>query len=73
MYGDTVDGPWFFDLIRSGRNIEDIRDTLMFGAVYNEGAPPDPHLAVAALPHKAARAGCNGIYPSNTYELKAAA
>ena len=31
MYGDTVDGSWYFKLLRDGRSIADIRDKLMFG------------------------------------------
>ena len=31
MYGDTVDGSWYFKLLREGRAISDIRDKLMFG------------------------------------------
>ncbi|MCE2660235.1 MAG: nitrite reductase large subunit NirB [Rubrivivax sp.] len=31
LYGDTVDGSWYFKLIREGRSIADLRDTLMFG------------------------------------------
>jgi nitrite reductase (NADH) large subunit len=31
LYGDTVDGSWYFKLIRDGRSVADIRDRLMFG------------------------------------------
>jgi nitrite reductase (NADH) large subunit len=31
LFGDTVDGAWYFKLIREGRRVHDIRDTLMFG------------------------------------------
>ncbi|MDP1967633.1 MAG: FAD-dependent oxidoreductase, partial [Burkholderiaceae bacterium] len=31
MYGDTVDGSWYFKMLRDGRSIADIRDKLMFG------------------------------------------
>lgn len=31
LFGDTADGLWYLELIRSGRPIEDIRDTFMFG------------------------------------------
>ena len=31
LYGDTVDGSWYFKLLRDGRTIDDIRDKLMFG------------------------------------------
>jgi nitrite reductase (NADH) large subunit len=31
LYGDTADGPYYFRLLREGRDIGDVRDTLMFG------------------------------------------
>jgi nitrite reductase (NADH) large subunit len=31
LYGDTADGAWYFTLLREGRAIGAIRDTLMFG------------------------------------------
>jgi nitrite reductase (NADH) large subunit len=31
MYGDTADGPWYFQLLKDGRDIHDIRDHLIFG------------------------------------------
>ncbi len=35
LYGDTSDGAWIFDTIRSARNIAPIRDTLIFGPSFN--------------------------------------
>ena len=31
LYGDTADAGWYLSLLREGRSIADIRDTLMFG------------------------------------------
>lgn len=31
LYGETQDSPWYVQLIRSGQNIDSIRDGLMFG------------------------------------------
>ena len=31
LYGDTVDGSWYFKLLRDGRAVGDLRDKLMFG------------------------------------------
>jgi len=31
LYGDTEDGPWYFDLIRNGVSIAPFRDDLVFG------------------------------------------
>lgn len=61
MYGDTTDGNWFFDLIKSGESIEDMRETLIFGPAYQGGTAVDPLSAVAALPLDAEICGCNGI------------
>lgn len=32
LYGDTADAPWYLDLIRSGADIEGLREDLIFGA-----------------------------------------
>jgi len=31
LFGDTADGPWYLDLIRSGSSIANLRDDLVFG------------------------------------------
>ncbi len=31
LYGDTADGAYYFDLLREGRKVSDLRDRLMFG------------------------------------------
>jgi len=31
LYGDTVDGSWYWNLLREGQTIDEIRDALMFG------------------------------------------
>ena len=61
MYGDTVDGNWFYGLMKEGTDIGEMRDTLIFGPAYQGGAAPDPMAAVAALPPEAEICGCNGI------------
>lgn len=62
MYGDTADGAWFFDKIKAGAPISDLRDTLIFGPAFASGASTmDPLAAVAALPPEAEICGCNGI------------
>ena len=38
LFGDTADGPWYLDLIRSGVPIERFRDDLMFGRALAERA-----------------------------------
>ena len=61
MYGDTADGNWFFGLIKDGTDIDEMRDTLIFGPAFQGGSPVDPLSAVAALPPEAEICGCNGI------------
>ncbi len=61
MYGDTADGPWFFDMLRKGTDVGPLRETLIFGQGYQGGAPLDPTAAVAALPDSAEICGCNGV------------
>lgn len=40
LFGDTVDGLWYLELIRSGASIKAIRDDLMFGRALAERAAP---------------------------------
>jgi nitrite reductase (NADH) large subunit len=61
LYGETGDGPWFFDMIRKGTDTSEMRDTLIFGQAYQGGSPLDPMAAVAALPDDAEICGCNGV------------
>jgi nitrite reductase (NADH) large subunit len=64
LYGETADGPWFFDMLRNGTDIRPMRDTLIFGQAYQGGTPLDPMAAVAALPDEAEICGCNGVCKS---------
>lgn len=64
LYGDTVDGSWYFNLLREGRSIGEIRDSLMFGEA-NVGRPGDVghegFSKAAAMPDSAEVCGCNGV------------
>ena len=31
LYGDTADGLWYLDLMKSGKEVGDMRDDLIFG------------------------------------------
>ncbi len=64
LYGDTADGAWFFDLLKKGADIAEMRETLIFGPAFAGGAPLDPMAAVAALPDEAEICGCNGVCKS---------
>lgn len=61
LYGETSDGSWFFDLMKKGTDIAEMRETLIFGQAYQGGSPLDPMAAVAALPDDAEICGCNGV------------
>ncbi len=64
LYGETSDGPWFFDLLKKRTDISEMRETLIFGQAYQGAEPLDPMAAVAALPGDAEICGCNGICKS---------
>ncbi|GGA35040.1 nitrite reductase large subunit NirB [Pelagibacterium lentulum] len=64
LYGETGDGAWYFDLLKRGENVTEMRDTLIFGQAYQGGAQLDPMAAVAALPDDAEICGCNGVCKS---------
>ncbi|AOF96040.1 nitrite reductase large subunit NirB [Sphingobium sp. RAC03] len=62
LYGDTADGGWYFDLLKRGENVADIRDLLIFGQAFASGGGAlDPKAAVAALSDDAEICGCNGV------------
>ncbi len=61
LYGETSDGGWFFDMLRKGTDVSDMRETLIFGQAYQGGGQLDPMAAVAALPDDAEICGCNGV------------
>ncbi|MET0218779.1 MAG: nitrite reductase large subunit NirB [Burkholderiales bacterium] len=61
MYGDTADGSWYFQMLREGKNIADIRDHLMFGqaTLGNSGHQGQSH--AAGMPDEMEVCGCNGV------------
>jgi nitrite reductase (NADH) large subunit len=62
LFGDAADGGWYFDLMRSGAAVADIRETLVFGQAVTEGLRGlDPSAAVAAMADDAEVCGCNGV------------
>ena len=63
MYGDTVDGGWYFKMMREGRKISDIRDKLMFGeAGANIGdVGHQGQNKAAAMADADEVCGCNGV------------
>ena len=65
MYGDTVDGTWFFQLMRDGQSIADIRDHLMFGQAHLGNAGHQGQSKAAAMPDTMEVCGCNGVAKGN--------
>ncbi len=61
LYGDTVDSAWYFQLLREGRNVADIRDHLMFGqSNLGDGGHAGQNKA-AAMTDEMEVCGCNGV------------
>ncbi|PPE67012.1 nitrite reductase large subunit NirB [Caldimonas caldifontis] len=61
LYGDTVDGSWYFKLLREGRTIHDIRDRLMFGESNIGDTGHEGHNKAAAMADGDEVCGCNGV------------
>ncbi|MDY0744110.1 nitrite reductase large subunit NirB [Paucibacter sp. R3-3] len=61
LYGDTVDGSWYFKLLREGRKISDIRDKLMFGESNIGDVGHQGHNKAAAMADTDEVCGCNGV------------
>ncbi len=61
LYGDTVDGSWYFKLLREGRKIADIRDKLMFGESNIGDTGHQGHSKAAAMVDSDEVCGCNGV------------
>ncbi len=61
LYGDTVDGSWYFKLLRDGRSVGDIRDRLMFGESNIGDAGHEGHSKAASMADTDEVCGCNGV------------
>jgi len=61
LYGDTVDGSWYFKLLREGRSIHDIRDKLMFGESNIGDTGHEGNTRAAAMADSDEVCGCNGV------------
>jgi len=61
MYGDTLDGTWYFKLLRDGTDISAMRGTILFGQHdLGDAGHGDEH-RVAALEDGDEICGCNGV------------
>lgn len=61
LYGDTVDGGWYFKLLREGRKVHDIRDKLMFGESNIGDAGHAGQNKAMAMADSDEVCGCNGV------------
>ena len=61
LYGDTIDGTWYFELLRDATDVSDMRNTLLFGQAHLGDAGHGEETRVAAMPDDAEICGCNGV------------
>ncbi|TVT56212.1 MAG: NAD(P)/FAD-dependent oxidoreductase [Azoarcus sp. PHD] len=65
MVGDTADGAWYFQLVREGKDVSEMRDHLMFGQSFTQSQLGDAghqgQSQAALLPDSAEICGCNGV------------
>jgi nitrite reductase (NADH) large subunit len=61
MYGDTVDGAWYFQLMRDQTDVSDIREHLMFGQAHLGDSGHGGINAAAAMSDDMEICGCNGV------------
>ncbi len=61
LYGDTVDGSWYFKLLRDGKNIAEIRDQLMFGESNIGDVGHEGNTKAVQMKDSDEVCGCNGV------------
>jgi len=61
MYGDTIDGTWYFELMRDATDVSDFRDNLLFGQAHLGDSGHGDDNRVAAMAATAEICGCNGV------------
>jgi nitrite reductase [NAD(P)H] large subunit len=61
LYGDTMDGAWYFQLMRDGTQIADFRENILFGQAHLGDSGLSGADAVTGLADNAEICGCNGV------------
>ena len=61
LYGDTIDGSWYFQLMREGTNVSDFRDQLLFGQGHLGDSGHSGENAASAMSDDMEVCGCNGV------------
>ena len=67
LYGDTIDGAWYFQLMREATNVSDIRDALMFGQGHLGDSGHGGNV-VADMTDDTEICGCNGVTKGEVVE-----
>ena len=60
LYGDTIDGAWYFQLLRENTDITAFRETVLFGHAHMADAGREGH-SVMSMSDDAEICGCNGV------------
>ncbi len=61
LYGDTIDGSWYFQLLREKTDIGAFRESILFGQAHLGDAGHGGGNNVLAMPDEAEICGCNGV------------
>jgi nitrite reductase (NADH) large subunit len=61
MYGEVLDGTWYFQMMKDQTDISAFRDTLLFGQAHLGDSGHNPETRVATLSDCAEICGCNGV------------
>jgi nitrite reductase (NADH) large subunit len=61
MYGDTLDGPWYFQMMREGTDVSGMREHILFGQMHVGDSGHGGASGVANMPDSAEICGCNGV------------
>jgi len=61
LYGDTIDGAWYFQLLRDNTDISDFRDHLMLGQSHLGDSGHGGSNAAAKMSDNMEVCGCNGV------------
>ncbi len=62
MYGDALDSSWYFDLMRDGTDISDMRENILFGQSHlGDSGHGGEESRVAGMSDDTEICGCNGV------------
>jgi len=61
LYGETIDGAWYFQLMRDGTDISDMRNHILYGQAHLGDSGHSGADAVAAMSDDMEICGCNGV------------